>query len=132
MNSGNGPIRTGRKVSFCIVDIEIDAWGKKGDAARTYSFPTCVTPSASGVLVQGMSAGWADVYDSFLPDQYIEVSGLADGLYLLETIVDPDNAIREADGSNNCGAVVVRLSDMATPAPKAQLVAPARSCVRQN
>lgn len=131
-SSGNGPTRTGRKVSFCIVDIEIDAWAKKGDAPRTYSFPACITPSANGALVQGMSPGWADVYDWFLPDQYIEVSGLPDGLYLLETVVDPDDTIQEADESNNCGAVFIRLSAMATTAPRASLIGPARSCVRQN
>ncbi|MGQ0641488.1 MAG: lysyl oxidase family protein [Gemmatimonadaceae bacterium] len=132
MSSGNGPIRTGRKVSFCIVDIEIDAWAKKGDAARTYSFPTCITPSAAGALVQGMSAGWSDVYDWFLPDQYIEVSGLPDGLYLLETLVDPDDTILEADESNNCGAVFVRLSQMATATPRATLLGTAKACVRQK
>jgi hypothetical protein len=121
---------TGRKVSFCIVDIEIDAWEQKGDAPRTYSAPACLTPTPDGYLRQGLSAGWSDVYDWFLPDQYIDVYGLPDGLYLLETVADPDNTILEADEENNCGAVYVRLSGMSTATPKATLVGPARSCGR--
>jgi hypothetical protein len=119
---------TGRKVSFCVVDIELDAWGRKGDAPRTYSAPTCLVPQPEGYLLQGLSAGWADVYDWFLPDQYLDVYGLPDGLYLLETVADPDNTILESDETNNCGAVYVRLSDMATSSPKATLVGPAPSC----
>lgn len=123
-----GPVRSGRKVSFCIVDIEIDAWAEKGDAPRTYNAPACLEPTPEGHLRQGLSAGWADVYDWFLPDQYIEATGLANGTYLLETVVDPDDTILEADESNNCGGVFVRLSGMTTATPRATLLGPARAC----
>lgn len=122
------PNRVGRKVSFCIVDIEIDAWGREGDAPRTYSAPACLVPTPEGYLLQGISAGWADVYDWFLPDQFIEVSGLADGLYLLDTVVDPDDTILEADEANNCGAVYVRLSGMSGTDPRATLEGAAPAC----
>ena len=121
---------TGRKVSFCIVDIEIDRWAQKGDAPRTYGAPACLMPTAEGYLRQGLSAGWSDVYDWFLPDQYIDVAGLPDGVYLLETVADPDDTIREADETNNCGAVYVRLTNMDKAKPKATLVGPAPSCAR--
>jgi hypothetical protein len=130
--SGNAPVRTSRKVSFCIVDIEIDGWREQGTGPRTYSFPACVTPGDSSAdadfLVQGMSAGWADVYDWFLPDQYVEVTGVPDGVYLLETVADPDNAIRERSESNNCGSVYVRLSQMGSASPAAELLGRGPSC----
>jgi hypothetical protein len=44
-------------------------------------------------------------YDWLLPDQYIEVTGVPDGSYILETIDNPDKAILEADYSNNCDSV---------------------------
>ena len=119
-----------RKVSFCVVDIEIDAWARKGDAPRTYGAPACLEPTAGGYLRQGLSAGWADVYDWFLPDQYVDVHGLPDGLYLLETVVDPDDTVLEASETNNCGAVYVRLAGMATASPQATLVGAAPSCGR--
>jgi hypothetical protein len=56
------------------------------------------------------------------------VYGLADGLYLLETVADPDDTILEANEGNNCGAVYVRLTGLATASPRATLVGPAPSC----
>jgi hypothetical protein len=121
---------TARKVSFCAIDVEIDAWGRKGDAPRGYSAQGCLERTLDGYIVQGLSAGWADVYDWFLPDQYLDVYGLSDGLYLLETVADPNNTILEADETNNCGAVYVRLAGLATANPQATLVGPAPSCGR--
>lgn len=129
--AGGTPLRTARKVSFCIVDIEIDAWREKGNGPRTYQAPDCLFPIESDAendyLVQGVTPGWADVYDWFLPDQYIEVTGVPDGVYLVETIADPDNTILEGDESNNCGAVYVLLSDTAS-SPAAELLGPGPTC----
>jgi hypothetical protein len=68
------------------------------------------------------------MYDWYLPDQYIEVSGVPDGYYILETLADPDNTLREADETNNCGAVLIRLSNMSTASPGAELVRPQPAC----
>lgn len=130
----NAVVRAGRKVSFCLADIEIDRWGEKGDGARKYNAPDCLFPSASDgandIFVQGITHGWADVYDWYLPDQYMEVSGVADGTYLLETTADPDNLLREKDESNNCGGVFLRLSGMTTNAPAVELLGPANKCAK--
>ena len=52
-------------------------------------------------FVQGITGGWADVYDWYLPDQYVEVTNVADGYDILETSVDPDATLLEADETNN-------------------------------
>ncbi len=119
---------TARKVSFCLVDVEIDKWALKGDAPRGYSADDCLAPGEDGYMVQGLSRGWSDIYDWYLPDQYLDVFGLADGLYLLETVADPDNTLQETNETNNCGAVYVRLSGLATSHPQAALVGPAPAC----
>ena len=58
-----------------MVDVEIDAWAEKGDGPRTYNAPDCLFPTESDedndYLVQGITAGWADVYEWYLPDRYI-------------------------------------------------------------
>jgi hypothetical protein len=124
--------RTGRKVSFCLADTNIDAWGRKGDGPRQYIAPDCLMPFASdGVtdhFFQGITSGWADIYDWYLPDQYIEVSGVADGVYILETIADPDDLLLEADETNNCDSIVIRLSGIGTAAPAATIVGSGPSC----
>jgi hypothetical protein len=126
------PVRSGRKVGFCLADTELDFWLQKGNGPRTYNAPDCLFPAFSDAqndyLVQGITPGWADVYDWYLPDQYIEVTGVRDGTYILETIADPDNTLLEADETNNCTAVLIRLSDMGTPAPHAQLLGAQQRC----
>jgi hypothetical protein len=129
---GAMPLRTSRKVGICLADIEIDAWAEKGDGPRTYLLPDCFFPTESDVvndyLVQGITPGWADVYEWFVPDQYIEASGLPDGQYLLETVADPDGTILESDETNNCGSVLVRLTEMASGSPHATLLGPGPRC----
>ena len=129
---GARPVGTGRKVGFCVTDTHIDAWARKGDGPRVYQFPACISPAQgdgrNSYLVQGISRGWGDVYDWFLPDQFIDVAGVRDGLYALQTIVDPDNTIREANERNNCGSVLVRLSGMATGSPRAMFAGRGPSC----
>ena len=128
---GPEPVRTADKVSFCIIDVELEAFGEKGNGPRTYHATDCLEPTQSDAendyLVQGITPGWSDVYDWFLPDQYIEVTGLPDGVYLLETIADPDNTILEADESNNCSSAYVRLSNIDS-SPTAELLGPGPSC----
>ena len=78
--------------------------------------------------MQGMTRGWADVYDWYLPGQYVEVTGVPDGVYILETLVDPDGLIEESDESNNCGSVYVRLENVDLPSRSAELLGPGPAC----
>ena len=64
----------------------------------------------------------------YLPDQYIEVTGIADGYNILETTVDPDATLLEADETNNCGAVLTRLSGMGTATPTSELIGNGPPC----
>lgn len=129
---GSAPVRTGRKVGYCVADFLLDAWAQKGNGSRTYNAPDCFFPASSDAvndyLVQGITPGFADVYEWFVPDQYIEVSGLPDGMYVLDTIADPENAIAESDETNNCSAVLVRLTAMASTAPAAEVLGPGPRC----
>jgi hypothetical protein len=124
--------RVGRKVSFCLADTEIDFWGRKGDGPRTYIAPDCLMPFASDgttdYFVQGITSGWADIYDYYLPDQYIDVAGVADGVYVLETIADPDDALRETSESNNCTSIVIRLRGADTATPSVRNLGPGPRC----
>jgi hypothetical protein len=124
--------RTGRKVSFCLADTNIDFWEKKGDGPRRYIAPDCLFPFESDGttdrFVQGITRGWADIYDWYLPDQYIDVEGVADGLYALETIADPDDLLLEADESNNCDSILIRIAGTGTGSPSAEIVGAGPAC----
>ena len=86
-------------MSFCIATTNInpDYWGRRAFGADAYPAPNCLEPdSTSGGLdhfKQGMSVGWTDEYNWFLPGQYVEVTGVPDGDYILDTTVDPTDRL---------------------------------------
>src|SRR5207248_6669790 len=115
-----------------MVDTEIDAWAKKGDGPRTWKAPDCNYPvskdASADYYAQGITKGWKDVYEWYLPHQYIEVTGLSDGIYILETIADPDNLLLESNKANNCGSIYVRLSGVSSTSPAADIVGAGPPC----
>jgi hypothetical protein len=93
---GVGPVlRSGQKISFCLFDQTIEA-PSMPRAATLPAYADCSSGS-----VQGISVGWSDIYQKALPDQWVDVTGLAAGRYWLEVVADPDNRIQESDESNN-------------------------------
>lgn len=116
---GDSPVAASHKVSFCMADIRIDKWAEKGDGPRKYYAPDCLFPFASDGVTdhfsQGINHGWADVYDWYIPDQYIEVTGVRDGYYRLEFCADPFNELQEADETNNCIVNHIRLTGIGGP-----------------
>jgi len=109
-----------------MADIRIDAWAEKGDGPRKYYAPDCLFPARSDAttdyFTQGINYGWADVYDWYIPDQYIEVTGVADGYYRLEFCADPFNEIEEENEDNNCVVNHIRLSGMSGAAKQVQVL----------
>lgn len=112
---GSRPIRSSRKNGFCMVDVEQLHFGKRGDAPRTYIPPGCLAPTAvdpeSGEVaaISGISKGWADVYTWYLADQYIEVSGVPDGYYILQNVADQADTVKELDERNNSASALIKL-----------------------
>jgi hypothetical protein len=133
---GTAPVSVGRKVSFCMEDERLDPpmWGQAGVRPRFYIAPDCLVfvPSAEtpdfNFLIQGVSPGWDDIYEWYLPGQYIEVAGIPNGDYVLETIADPDNKLVESNEHNNCGTVIIRLTNMGTPQHHAAIIGPGPGC----
>ncbi len=123
---GDDPVAAAHKVSFCMADIRIDAWGEKGDGPRTYYAPDCLFPYASDGVTdefrQGITNGWSDVYDWYIHDQYVEVSGVPSGYYRLEFCADPFNEIEEENERNNCIVNHIRLSGMEGPNKKVEVL----------
>ena len=61
---------------------------------------------------QGITAGWQDVYDKSLDCQYVDVTGVPPGSYLLEVTVNPVHAVGEQNYNNNKVIVFVRIPRM--------------------
>jgi hypothetical protein len=57
----------------------------------------------------GISPGWGDIYTWDLPQQYIDVSKVPDGIYEVVSKSNPDGAILTADRSRETGITCIRL-----------------------
>lgn len=108
---GIGPVlREGAKTSFCLLDSARYTGPGSGPTA-TRQFTAC------GNGVQGVSVGWEDLYSRTLPDQWIDITGLAPGEYWLESVVDPKNEIEEVNETNNVGRIKLNITAEQLPVP---------------
>jgi hypothetical protein len=97
-----GIAATGHKQGFCLLDSQ--RW-LTGAADRRY---TCVD--------QGLTSGWADLYARTVDGQWVDVTGLPQGDYLLVVTINAEGLLPEAvDHHPNTAAIVVRLPDPAAP-----------------
>jgi hypothetical protein len=104
------PVRSGSKAGFCLEDVY--PYRQGGTATYTAPracYPTNVTTSGEVSQVNGVSPGWVDVYDMSIPHQYIEISGVADGYYLLRIAIDPEHRLREQTSADNAVWQRIRL-----------------------
>ena len=108
--TGRKPATSGNKSGFCPED------SGGGNGEGTYG---CLTDYRMGPAgpeqVVGISAGWYDTYRVHLPDQYLEITDVPDGRYLLEVELDPDDNVRESNERDNKVCALISLKgDSAT------------------
>jgi hypothetical protein len=117
------PIAKSAKVGFCTIDVDDFTFGTARSRPRSYSFPTCNVPNAvtAGIPTlgpfgpgyppeyMGISPGWGDIYTWDLPQQYIDISKVPDGVYEVVSKSNPDGAILTADRSRETGITCIRL-----------------------
>src|SRR5258708_9131544 len=104
-------ISTSKKLGFCLEDVDNFAYGTPTNRAPGYAIPDNIRcqptglPSATSPLDgiwenMGISQGWADVYTSDLPSQFIDITAVPDGVYEVDNEANPDGGILEtASGS---------------------------------
>jgi hypothetical protein len=103
------------KVSYCVRDSDpasqpTDNLPGAGEP-DTESTPTKPRYLACGWTLQGLSTGWIDTYKHNTPGQYVDISGLPDGDYLLVSTVDPDNLLLETNETNNAASLYFSLNE---------------------
>ncbi|MBX3027643.1 hypothetical protein KF840_22315 [bacterium] len=90
LDMGGNIVARGHKQAFCLVDL----WKPPGLRGRA-------DPQFNHCGYQGISAGWADVYHRGLDCQWIDITGVPSGRYVLEVVINPAHVIRENNYSNN-------------------------------
>src|SRR6266849_11212062 len=94
----NGVVRTGLKQAFCLMDIQ-----KIDGGAGPKKFTDCNRN-------QGVSAGWADVYNAQLDCQWVDITGLPDGDYTLESWTNRNAVVKEDRYGDNLTCTGVRVT----------------------
>jgi hypothetical protein len=101
-------VAEGDKTSFCLVDFAVH------DASNpSFADPPFYTTCDAGF--QGITPGWSDLYAFTLPGQWIDATGVPDGVYWLEITADPERRILEADATNNTAGRPVALFPSGIP-----------------
>ncbi len=97
-NDGNTVAARGHKQSFCLEDTQ--AYPPKPGAAPAQPFDC---------NEQGIHVGWEDVYSSDIDCQWVDVTGVPAGDYLLQVSINTAGYLPESDTSNDTALVAVTI-----------------------
>lgn len=89
----------GHKQGFCMVDLLPAAPTPNGHAVPPDPLP------GHNCGNQGINRGWADEYVFTLDGQWIDVTGVEPGLYLMEGETNPEHRFEESEYANNRAVV---------------------------
>jgi hypothetical protein len=110
----NSATRGDAKVGFCFFDTNLRYPNLPGSpAAPHYRESWCGTRTATTSRT-GISVGWADKYSWKIAFQWIDITGLPGGEYVVRAIVDPYDWFLETNDSDNCGYRRVRFGSSGT------------------
>jgi hypothetical protein len=87
----------GAKIGFCFWD---NVRYRSDAVAQFYGSAGCGVPTSLS-LTMGLSAGWGDIYPSYLNMQWVDITGLKNGKYRLTGTADASNWFVESSESNN-------------------------------
>ncbi len=110
VRTDNGILKgTGEKHGFCFYDnakVNLTLPG----APQSPAYTNCGGSSDLEVEM-GLSIGWGDRYHYSLPDQYIDITGLASGRYRLIYRVDVPNWFVEQQENNNKSCATLQIGN---------------------
>jgi hypothetical protein len=106
VDAEGGEVAVGRKQAFCLLDTE-----------RYLDDPSVAETAKYRCNFQGIQRGWADVYQSNLPCQFIDVTDVPDGAYNLEIELNADRTLVESDYENNTVSIPIEIGSEALSSP---------------
>lgn len=124
-----------RKTGFCLTDSGHDSSDTPlpGESDQPMFTQQCGLNQPDLLQVsEGISVGWTDVYDPLREGQYVDLTHVPAGRYVLVHRVNVDRGIRELDRSNNAASRLIRLTwpDGRTAKPQVKTLATCFSSTR--
>lgn len=104
-----------RKTGFCPGDRYVfqrglpRGWNRRAFGLRNDNDCGKGKPRALSML-ESLSPGWADVYEENVDGQFIDVTGVPAGRYVLVNRVNPQRRLREANYDNNVSSAYIELT----------------------
>jgi len=118
-NSGKtAEVAPALKVGFCLIDsTRIESHGPSTRVYTTGANNFCGEDEPERQsIVEGVSAGWRDLYDRTLAFQWVDVTDVQPGVHWLRAEIDPDDVVRE---SNEVNAATFAASSSTIPGYRA-------------
>lgn len=95
--NGSALVAPAAKVGFCMTD----SWNPDtNESVGPYATGCGHRDPTIASVAMGLSPGWVDIYGRGLWYQWVDISNVAPGTYLLRTDIDPDDIIDESDENN--------------------------------
>jgi len=101
-------LRRGAKTGFCFWDNY--RYGSSAPAVYHPSTTSACEMTSEGTVPMGLSVGWGDEYPSSIAFQYIDISGLPNGDYVVTLEADLDGEFVETDETNNTAWAEIRIT----------------------
>lgn len=92
-------LEIGYKSGWCVMDL------------TTYIDPPEEGCNTYNCGYQGISAGCADIYGSYLACQWLDITSLENGTYIFKVTTNPDGILFETNYHNNTASLVVSIQD---------------------
>jgi hypothetical protein len=125
-------LRRDRKQGFCLGDrYQLSANRPIPHQPRRPAYPGYCGKNRPGLLkmVEGITVGWGDNYPANIEGQYIDVTGLAPGRYLLVHRIRAGGLLEHYPYNNvSCAAIVLKAPAAAGLPPTVAVEASGRRC----
>lgn len=101
-------LRRGAKTGFCFWD-NYD-YSASGPVVYHPSMTSACIQRTDGTVPMGLSVGWGDEYPSSIAFQYIDITGLPNGEYVVTLAVDRDGEFVEGNDGNNTSWATIKIT----------------------
>ena len=113
LSNGTNKVGTSAKEGFHFSDVGAFDLSLPG-APQSKHYLACIgntscDPNALSAT-EGISVGWGDTYRAGIAFQYIDITGVATGRYVITVTADPNGYLRESNITNNTATATIRIT----------------------